>query len=66
VRDFLVSLLPIRSFSQAPLIILVEAKKDDLTVGLGQCVAEMHAAQRFSNVEKANDISCVYGLPLLA
>ena len=45
---------------EAPVIILVEAKKDDLTTGLGQCVAEMIAAQRF-NVEKGNDIPCVYG-----
>ena len=35
-------------------------EKDDLTVGLGQCVAEMHAAQRF-NAENGNDIPRVYG-----
>ena len=47
VCDFLVSLSPVQSFLEAPVIILVEAKKDDLTIGLGQCVAEMFAAQRF-------------------
>lgn len=36
------------------------AKKDDLITGLGQCVAEMIAAQRF-NAEKRNDIPCIYG-----
>ena len=60
VCDFVVSLSP-RQFSlKAPIILLVEAKKDDLLVGLGQCVAEMVAAQRF-NAEQGNDISCVYG-----
>ena len=60
VCDFLVSLSPARFVLEAPVIILVEAKKDDLTVGLGQCVAEMHAAQRF-NAESGNDIPRVYG-----
>lgn len=45
---------------QAPVIVLVEAKKDDLKLGMGQCVAEMLAAQRF-NAERGNDIPYVYG-----
>jgi len=60
VCDFLVSLSPGQLFLEAPLIILVEAKKDDPKLGLGQCVAEMLAAQRF-NAEKGNNISAVYG-----
>ena len=60
VCDFLVSLSPNQYYLEAPVIILVEAKKDDLITGLGQCVAEMIAAQRF-NAEKGNDIRCVYG-----
>ena len=60
VCDFLVSLSPNQYYLEAPVIILVEAKKDDLITGLGQCVAEMIAAQRF-NAEKGNDIPCVYG-----
>lgn len=60
VCDFVVSLSP-RQFSlKAPVIVLVEAKKDDLLVGLGQCVAEMVAAQRF-NAEERNDIPRIYG-----
>ena len=58
--DFLVSLSPARFALEAPVIILVEAKKDDLTVGLGQCTAEMIAAQRF-NTENGNEIPCIYG-----
>ncbi len=60
VCDFLISLSPIQSLLRAPVIVLVEAKKDDPAPGLGQCVAEMIAAQRF-NTEKGNDIPCVYG-----
>ena len=60
VCDFLVSLSPNQYYLEAPVIILVEAKKDDLITGLGQCVAEMIAAQRF-NAEKENDIPRVYG-----
>ena len=60
VCDFLVSLSPNQYYLESPVIILVEAKKDDLVTGLGQCVAEMIAAQRF-NTEQENDISRVYG-----
>ena len=60
VCDFLVSSSPRQSFLEAPVIILVEAKRDDLLIGLGQCVAEMVAAQRF-NAEKGNNISRIYG-----
>ena len=60
VCDFLVSLSPILSFLEAPIIILVEAKKDNLTLGFGQCAAEMLAAQRF-NAEKGDNIPCLYG-----
>ena len=60
VCDFLVSLSPKQFYLEAPALILVEAKRDDLTAGLGQCVAEMVAAQRF-NAEEENDIACIYG-----
>ena len=60
ICDFLVSLSPEQFELEAPVIVLVEAKNDALTSGLGQCVAEMVAAQRF-NAEHGNDIPCVYG-----
>ena len=60
VCDFLVSLSPEQFYLEAPVIILVEAKNLDLKLGLGQCVAEMIAAQCF-NTEKGNDIRCIYG-----
>ena len=60
VCDFLVSLSPNQFYVEAPVLILVEAKNADIKLGLGQCVAEMLAAQRF-NAERGNDIPCVYG-----
>ena len=60
VCDFLVSLSPNQFYLEAPVIILVEAKNTDVKLGLGQCVAEMLAAQHF-NAEKGNDIPYIYG-----
>lgn len=60
VCDFLVSLSPGQIVLEAPVIMLVEAKKEDLIGGLGQCAAEMLAAQRF-NGEKGNEVPRIYG-----
>ena len=60
VCDFVISLSPLQESLEAPIIILVEAKNVDVKQGIGQCVAEMLAAQRF-NAKKGNDISRVYG-----
>ncbi len=60
VCDFVISLSPIQFDLQAPIIVLVEAKNDNLEIGLGQCVAEMVAAQHF-NSDQGNDIPRVYG-----
>ena len=60
VCDFLISLSPTQFHLETPIIILVEAKKDNPALGFGQCVAEMIAAQRF-NTEKGNEIPCIYG-----
>jgi hypothetical protein len=58
--DFLVSRSPIVSTIQAPVAVIVEAKKGDITTGLGQCVAEMVAAQLF-NQQNQQSISTIYG-----
>ncbi|RKU25801.1 hypothetical protein C6499_14305 [Candidatus Poribacteria bacterium] len=60
VCDFLISLSPTQFHLEAPIVVLVEAKKDNPVLGFGQCVAEMLAAQRF-NAEKENDLPCIYG-----
>jgi len=44
----------------APVIIIVEAKKENINAGLGQCVAEMLAAQIF-NEREGNEIPAIYG-----
>lgn len=60
VCDFLISQSPEQLFVNAPVITLVEAKKENLIGGLGQCVAEMVAAQIFNDRE-GNGISEIYG-----
>lgn len=58
--DFLLSRSTELIEIEAPVFILVEAKKADLKSGLGQCAAEMVAAQRF-NRQKEQAISTIYG-----
>ncbi len=58
--DFLISHSPEQLYIKAPVIVLVEAKKEDLKPALGQCLAEMVAAQRF-NQQKQQPISTIYG-----
>ncbi len=60
VCDFIVTKSPPLPTVQAPLIVMVEAKKNDLEEGLGQCAAEMVAAQRVNQEEKV-DHANVYG-----
>jgi hypothetical protein len=58
--DFLLSKSTTSYIIEAPVIMLVEAKKGELDVGLGQCVAEMVAAQLF-NKSEGQEILVVYG-----
>ncbi|ALF54559.1 hypothetical protein ACX27_19635 [Nostoc piscinale CENA21] len=60
VCDFLISRSPEQLTVEAPAIVIVEAKKSDLKSGLGQCIAEMVAAQRF-NETKGQPITTIYG-----
>jgi hypothetical protein len=55
VCDFIFSKSPEQVLLVAPALMLVEAKKDDIAGGIGQCIAEMVAAQIFNQRE---------GLPL--
>jgi hypothetical protein len=48
VCDFIISRSPEILEITAPVIIVVEAKKENLNSGLGQCIAEMVAAQIFN------------------
>ncbi|MBD2597117.1 hypothetical protein H6G74_22725 [Nostoc spongiaeforme FACHB-130] len=60
VCDFLISRSPEQLTVEAPAIVIVEAKKSDLKSGLGQCMAEMVAAQKF-NEAKGQPITTIYG-----
>ncbi|MEB3178730.1 MAG: hypothetical protein VKL59_06855 [Nostocaceae cyanobacterium] len=59
--DFLISRSPEQILIKAPVIAIVEAKNDNIQSGLGQCIAEMIAAQLF-NQQKGNDINTIYGV----
>ena len=43
-----------------PVVVVIEAKQENIKLGLGQCAATMVAAQRF-NAQRALDIPTVYG-----
>ncbi|MEG4571271.1 hypothetical protein QUA56_00875 [Microcoleus sp. N3A4] len=60
ICDFIISNSPEILFVSAPVITLVEAKKENITAGLGQCVAEMLAARIF-NERTGNEVSTIYG-----
>jgi len=58
--DFLISRSPELLAIEAPAIVIVEAKQADLKSGIGQCVAEMVAAQKF-NIAKEKPLQTIYG-----
>lgn len=58
--DFLISRSPEQLYIKAPAVVIVEAKKEDLKPALGQCLAEMVAAQRF-NQQKQQPSAAIYG-----
>jgi len=59
--DFLISLSQEQLFIRAPAITLVETKNENLKSGLGQCIAEMIAAQLFNEMQ-GNTIKTIYGV----
>jgi hypothetical protein len=61
VCDFLICQSSEQLVLEAPAIVLVEAKKADLKLGLGQCMAEMIAAQQF-NQSKGRPIPVIFGV----
>lgn len=61
VCDFLFSLSPLQLIVQAPVVAVVEAKNENVKAGIGQCVAEMLAAQRF-NARRGAELPRLYGV----
>lgn len=60
VCDFLISCFPELLEIEAPVVVIVAAKKADLTTDMGQCVAEVVVTQRL-NKAKGQPISAIYG-----
>ncbi|WP_242056644.1 MULTISPECIES: hypothetical protein [unclassified Nostoc] len=58
--DFIISRSPELLIVNAPVVTIVEAKKENINAGLGQCVAEMIAAKLF-NEQEGNNIKTIYG-----
>ncbi len=58
--DFLVTPTPPLPIIQAPIMSVVEAKKNDIESGLGQCAAQMLGAQRY-NMRDSTGIETIYG-----
>ncbi|MEQ9549365.1 MAG: hypothetical protein RIM23_07080 [Coleofasciculus sp. G3-WIS-01] len=58
--DFMLSASSNQSLVTAPVLTLVEAKDNDIRIGLGQCVAQMVAAQIFNN-RNGREQQAVYG-----
>ena len=60
IADFLLCRSSIMLYISSPVLVAVEAKRDSIPDGLGQCAAEMVAAQRF-NLRAGTPIDPVYG-----
>lgn len=58
--DFILAHGAMTTTLQSPIFCLVEAKKNDIKEGLGQCVAQMLGARLFNQQEK-NDMAHMYG-----
>lgn len=60
VCDFLLSLSPLQLAVEAPVVVVVEAKNENIKQGVIQCMVEMVAVQQF-NRERYTTIETVYG-----
>lgn len=60
VCDYIVSRSPEQLYVAAPVMMIVEAKNDNIKAGLAQCIATMLAAQRFNEQEQTH-IRTIYG-----
>jgi len=58
--DFILSRSIEQFYLDTPVVTIVEAKNENITGGLGQCIAEMYGAAIF-NEREGNKIACIYG-----
>ena len=59
--DFIISASPEQLILNSPVIAIVEAKNENIISGLGQCIAEMVAAELFNKAENTA-IETLYGV----
>ena len=59
--DYLFSLPPLQREIQAPVVAVVEAKKENINAGIPQCFAELVAAQIF-NAAQGRTVETLYGV----
>lgn len=60
ICDFLITRSTTVLEIEAPAVVVVEAKKTEIKTGLGQCIAEMVAIQRFNQAQET-PLSTIYG-----
>jgi hypothetical protein len=60
IVDFIISKAPTSPTIKAPIFCVVEAKNDNLDIGVPQCIAEMYAASIF-NQRKGQPLKTIYG-----
>jgi len=58
--DFILSAKPKVPYIDTPIISIVEAKKGELDLGMGQCAAQMYAA-KLQNEEDGKPLDIIYG-----
>nr|VFK25515.1 MAG: hypothetical protein BECKLPF1236A_GA0070988_104771 [Candidatus Kentron sp. LPFa]VFK36175.1 MAG: hypothetical protein BECKLPF1236C_GA0070990_105051 [Candidatus Kentron sp. LPFa] len=58
---FIISLSSEQFFLTTPVVMVVEAKNENIIAGLGQCLAEMIASRLFNESEK-NGVETIYGV----
>ncbi|MBR8840050.1 MAG: hypothetical protein DSM106950_40145 [Stigonema ocellatum SAG 48.90 = DSM 106950] len=61
VCDFLITASRETLAVETPVLVVVEAKKENITGGLGQCIAEMYASQLFNERDEFR-LAAIYGV----
>lgn len=59
--DFILTRNPDKLVIKAPVVVIVEAKNENINDGLAQCIAEMYAAQIVNQKNPEANIKTVYG-----
>jgi len=60
--DFIISASQEQLLLESPIIAIVEAKNENIIMGIGQCIAELVAAELFNQAENNTHIQTLYGV----